>query len=478
MSRSLGIVAILIVCVVASSDRGARLREAMRYLERYGYLDSSSETQRRASAEAFDSAIDRFLQPFGLSSTDDRTLHETVDLMRQPRCGMPDLTLSDELRTLWNKTHLRWTVSKVVPSLATDYDQVLEVIDASLSYWSNISHFTFEYVPYNDGVIADIVVSFEENCSSADGPGGVLGHAYYPWAKQRGVVHLDVSETWSLIDVNVSTNLYTTMVHEFGHSLGVPHLLHEESVMFPFYQFLPRSAPPSDIDIRYIRKIYSIPSVTTTTTTTTTEAAPTSVDRERGDDDGATVEFDLTTIFRGELIAFRGSTFTRYSLYRAKQKARTADIRDMFAFPEDVEIVTVSGMYDRFDGKVVVIADDEYYLFDNTSALVPGYPLQLPSLGVSEPIGRVLVTNYDYVYFIGSTTAFRFDEIAETVYGRLRFVSEDELRAEIMGLGPVESVYAFGAADRARSPSLFAATMMILMTMWAITRDQHTETPV
>jgi len=152
----------------------------------------------------------------------------------------------------------------------------------------------------------DILISFREGthvnvnkrngemCSAAlDSPGGTLAHAFYPTGNGNDVteVHVDKSEPWHIpINKNPADKMYLlqTLVYEVGHTLGLSHSEHEDSIMFA-YSIMYASSNPFPVklsleDILNIQRLYGIKNtvepkttsntlITTTTTATTTNAA-------------------------------------------------------------------------------------------------------------------------------------------------------------------------------------------------------------
>lgn len=78
-------------------------------------------------------------------------------------------------------------------------------------------------------------------CSFAfDGPGNILAHAYYPYemGSWGGDVHFDEDENWqeNSTDLATGVDFYAVASHEIGHSLGLAHSPHYNSIMFPYYK--------------------------------------------------------------------------------------------------------------------------------------------------------------------------------------------------------------------------------------------------
>ena len=88
-----------------------------------------------------------------------------------------------------------------------------------------------------------------------DGPGNTLAHTFYPAPPNpeplAGDVHLDDAENWR---VGANTDLFSVVLHELGHALGLGHSDNPNDVMYPYYRI---SSTLSDGDRTAILRLYA-----------------------------------------------------------------------------------------------------------------------------------------------------------------------------------------------------------------------------
>ncbi|GAU98818.1 hypothetical protein RvY_09911 [Ramazzottius varieornatus] len=241
----------------------ASLSAALKYLQKFGYIDHGSDGQFMAAQlhmDDFISAIKKFQRFSGLQVTGkmDAT---TAFRMKQPRCGNPDPVHRDPHSrafilqgSKWDKLDLTFKIGQYSRTLSRK--AVDEIIGKAFSYWSKPSGLTFTQI---ESGTADIVILFARgehgDLSPFDGPQGVLAHAFFP--DFGGDTHFDDSERWTQSARN-GVNLLQVAVHELGHALGLDHSDVTAAVMAPFYDgFNPKFELHID-DIAGIRRLYPL----------------------------------------------------------------------------------------------------------------------------------------------------------------------------------------------------------------------------
>ncbi|XP_072259145.1 neutrophil collagenase-like isoform X2 [Pyxicephalus adspersus] len=163
--------------------------------------------------------------------------NNTMNMMKIPRCGMPDVA---EVRAVpgrprWRQSSLTYRILNYTPDLPMDV--VDDSIKRAFEAWSQVTPLSFTKVITGQ---ADILIQFSRSShndqSPFDGRNGVLAHAYFPGLGIGGDAHFDEDETWT--NNRAAFNLFLVAAHEFGHSLGLEHSNNPSALMFPNYRYV------------------------------------------------------------------------------------------------------------------------------------------------------------------------------------------------------------------------------------------------
>jgi len=152
---------------------------------------------------------------------------------------------------------------------------VREIIERAMAEWSKAAQITF--VPGGaDRAARNLNVLFAARAHGDDypfdGPGKILAHTFYPSPvvaePLAGDIHLDADEAWHQ---GSDIDLFSVVLHELGHSLGLGHADSPNAVMYPYYR---RVAALSTADIAALQTLYAAPGAVTSTPPTQSPAPP------------------------------------------------------------------------------------------------------------------------------------------------------------------------------------------------------------
>ncbi|CAN9516183.1 unnamed protein product [Ophioblennius macclurei] len=167
------------------------------YLTRFGYMN----TLQRSGFQSMVStakALKRMQRQMGLEETGELD-KATLDAMRQPRCGVPDVgnykTFDGDLK--WDHHDITYRIINYSPDMESSL--IDDAFARAFKVWSDVTPLTFTRL--FDGT-ADIMISFGKadhgDPYPFDGKDGLLAHAYPPGEGLQGDAHFDDDEYWTL----------------------------------------------------------------------------------------------------------------------------------------------------------------------------------------------------------------------------------------------------------------------------------------
>ncbi|XP_074160498.1 interstitial collagenase-like [Sminthopsis crassicaudata] len=459
---------LLILCLTGSQGFPASLKTSKQdlqivqnYLEKFYNLKPNDpqtpdgvKILKQKTISPFVEKLKEMQKFFGLEVTG-KPDDETLKIMKEPRCGVPDVFsfVITEGNPKWEKNNLTYSIENYTPDLTKE--DVDDSIRKAFKVWSDVSPLTFTKISEGE---ADIKISFfygdHYDNSPFDGPGGILAHAFQPGRDIGGDAHFDEDENWTKDYRNY--NLYRVAAHEFGHSLGLSHSTDIGALMFPSYAF----ADPNDIqlsqdDIDAIQSIYGpINSPVQPTGTTTPQAC----DKK--------LTFDAVTTVRGEKIFFKDRFYLRANPYFSEAEVNLIslfwpslpsgieaaheveekdivrffkgtkywvargqdmlpgypkDIYSTFGFPATVKKIDAS-ISDMYNGKTYFFVGDKYWRYDEyRRSMDAGYPKLVTDdfPGIGSKVDAVVRDN-DFLYFFSGTRQYKFEPKTKRVVALLK----------------------------------------------------------
>ncbi|XP_068006496.1 matrix metalloproteinase-9 [Melanerpes formicivorus] len=167
------------------------------YLMRFGYT-TGAEERTGSKHVSLDKALRRMQKQLGLKETGELD-PGTLEAMRAPRCGVPDvgtfLTFEGDLK--WDHMDLTYRVMNYSPDL--DRAVIDDAFQRAFKVWSDVTPLTFTQIYSGE---ADIMIMFgsQEHGDGYpfDGKDGLLAHAFPPGQGIQGDAHFDDDELWTL----------------------------------------------------------------------------------------------------------------------------------------------------------------------------------------------------------------------------------------------------------------------------------------
>lgn len=389
--------------------------QAMSYLTKFGYIESSSGVRSSLLTEnALTSAVKEFQRFAGLNQTG-IVDNETMVMMNTPRCGVKDkVGRGNNARrkryalqgSRWRVKELTYKISKY-PTLPTLTKRIVdEEIQRSFHVWSEYTDLKF--TQKTSGRV-HIEVRFERgehgDGDPFDGPGGTLAHAYFPI--YGGDAHFDDTERWTVRTYR-GTNLFQVAAHEFGHSLGLSHSDVRQALMAPFYRSYEPNFQLHKDDITAIQSLYGQKKARDNVPNwPTVESANSPKDGEHEEGELCS-DPAIDTIFQvdGETFAFKGEYYWKLT-----------DIGLADGYPRSISkdwvglTTNIDAAFSWRNGKTYFFKGDKYYRFeghkmdaDYPQQIIDGFP------GIPNNLDAAFVwSGNGKIYFFKGSLYWRFD---------------------------------------------------------------------
>ncbi|KAF1477897.1 Stromelysin-1, partial [Eudyptula minor novaehollandiae] len=431
-----------VACSCAFPVVPEKKKEDMQFAKKYleNFYDFKEEKNSLFKSKNLNHMADKIREMqsfFGLEVTGELN-HKTLDMMKQPRCGIPDVhsysTFPQSPR--WKKEDVTYRILNYTPDMLQD--DVEEAIAKAFQLWSSVTPLRFTRLYSGQ---ADIMISFAAGFHgdfySFDGPGGTLAHAYAPSTGIGGDAHFDEDENWTKFTTNNGYNLFLVAAHELGHSLGLGHSNVFGALMYPIYMARDTRdyrLPQDDID--GIQALYGSPRESPALPTKafhpqeptemTPVEAPTKMSpREepteitpsktptRPEDCDPHLTFDAITTLRGEILFFKGSYVWRKSPYFSGIEHDTISS----FWPSLAAGFDAAYEVDKKD-RVIFFKDDQYWAVSGYS-MEPGFPKPIQNLGFPTSVRKIDAAVHDQntkkTYFFVGNKYWSFNENTQSM---------------------------------------------------------------
>ncbi|XP_030074274.1 matrix metalloproteinase-17 [Microcaecilia unicolor] len=440
--REMFLIALLIALQEAfaapsATPKAEDINQGVDWLIKFGYLPPPDPvTGQLQTQEKLTRAI-KAMQRFGGLEATGVLDKATLELMKTPRCSLPDLSESDTTRrrrsaqalTKWNKRNLSWRVRAFPKDSHLGHDTIRALMYYALKVWSDITPLNFHEVAGNN---ADIQIDFSKADHNDgypfDGPGGTVAHAFFPGEHHTaGDTHFDDDESWTFRSSDAhGMDLFAVAVHEFGHAIGLTHISALESIMRPYYQG--PVGDPLKYDLPYedkvrIWQLYGVResvSPTARPEVTKNEEHPllpdlpenrSTIQPRKDEPDRCTTHFDAVAQIRGEAFFFKGKYFWRLTRNKHLVSLQPAQIHRFWkGLPLNMN--SLDAVYERTtDHKIVFFKGDRYWVFKDNN-VEEGYPRPITDFGL--PLGGIDAAfswaYNDKTYFFKDNLYWQYDD--------------------------------------------------------------------
>ncbi|KAJ6664934.1 hypothetical protein lerEdw1_005906 [Lerista edwardsae] len=405
---------------VDSGIRDGDMQLAKKYLNDFYSPDSAAIKRHKTNvSDAMTEQLKEMQRFFRLRVTGKMDA-ETLDVMKKPRCGVPDTGKFERTtgNPKWPNNHITYRIEKYtrhLPQLHVD-----KAIEKAFEVWSKVTPLTFERRTTG---FADIMISFVEgdhnDNSPFDGPNGILAHAFQPGNGIGGDTHFDDAESWT-VQGRRGFNLFLVAAHEFGHALGLAHSNDPGALMYPTYSFTePSTFKLHQDDINGIQDIYG---KTNNRVQPTGPTTPTACDPR--------TSFDAVANLRGEMVFFKGRHFWR-------KHPQLTNVEQYFISLFWPELPSeIDAAYESYEQDHVLLFKGDKYWVLNGYQIVSGSPKSIYQLGFPATVKKIDAAFSDpesgKTYFFVGNQYWRYDEFSQ----RMERGYPKRIARDFKGVGP------------------------------------------
>ncbi|XP_041660348.1 collagenase 3-like [Cheilinus undulatus] len=376
---------------------------AERFISRYSDDWLTNPSPRRISKRSFTENLKSMQSFYGLEVTGALN-NETLELMKRPRCGVPDVSryIHYEGRPKWLKKQITYRITRYTPDLTRLTADA--TIAQAFQLYSDVVPLDFKQI--RSGT-ADIEIYFAAgehgDFNSFDGKNGELAHAIHPQKGKGGFVHFDEDETWTV--TNEDFNLLLVAAHEIGHSLGLEHSKDSSALLFPSYQYVDTNGYKlPDDDRRGIQALYGPREVPTPKPERPTEDPFPSPEDEQCN---RTLVFDAATSFREDLFFFKNGYYWR----KSSEGIDLTKVNSKWS-----EIYIVDAAYEVPHKNAVYLFEGAQYwgIKADSETVMSGYPQPLTNLGLPPSVTQVDAAVYESTtkktFIFSGSQYWRYDD--------------------------------------------------------------------
>ncbi|XP_035391093.1 collagenase 3-like [Electrophorus electricus] len=349
------------------------------YLKKFYNLTEQTGTASHGRFSQMSLKIAEMQKFFGLTVTGTMD-SETLNVMKKPRCGVPDVAQYSTFREglKWKTNELTYRIENYTPDMTAA--EVDDSIHRALQVWARVTPLRFTRIHSGP---AHIMISFGRGYHGDffpfDGPHGTLAHAFAPSAGIGGDAHFDDDEYFTFRSTN-GYILFLVAAHEFGHSLGLSHSSDSDALMYPTYSYRdPNSFILSKDDVSGIHSLYG---------SNTRLKRPHKPDLKPPVTCDPNLVLDAVTTLRGERFFFKNSFF-----WRVSTAYKTGPHLIQSFWPDAPDYIDAAYENTAQD-QLFFFKGQKVWVFKATD-IVQGYPKSLSSVGLPSTVKKISAALYD-----------------------------------------------------------------------------------